>query len=129
MTNMSDWKEEYLAKKYAEYDDESNVAYKRKREKRSVKKSNHKHNYENCVVVDPDKPHSFYLVSRCSICGKRNYSVIKDKRVDRKFPHIKNYHSCAGEYESEYEDFKNWCRNNYEVYNIPDFDIWDTKYI
>lgn len=127
---MNDLKQEYLDAKYAEYDDESDVPYKHKRVKHHVKKSNHKHKYENVVVVDPDKKDSFNLMSRCFICGKIG-DVKKDNRIDKKFPHVRYGFLCgymAG-YESEYEDFVSWCKEHYDVIETPEFDMFRTKYI
>lgn len=128
----NDFYEQYLDKKYAEYDDESDVVYKKRRHvDKRVKKSNHKHEYENVVVIDPDKYDSFHLVSRCNICGKIG-EVQCDKRIEKKFPHV-SYKSwllgyIAG-FDNEYEDFIRWCKKHYTVYEIPDLNIWNTKYI
>ena len=128
----SDLKEEYLNKKYAEYDDESDLAYKkRKHIHKPIKKSNHKHMYENVVVVNPEKPDSFSLVGRCAVCGKVG-NVRRDKRLDKKFPHVSYTNYLLGitsRYDNEYEDFKKWCKQHYTVYEIENFDLWDCKYI
>lgn len=117
----SDLKEEYLSKKYAEYDDESDVAYKkRKHVHKSVKKSDHKHEYENVVVLNPENPDLFSLVGRCNICGKIGETQ-HDKRIDKRFPHVsyKGFSlSYPIEFENEYEDFKKWCKEHYTVYNV-----------
>lgn len=128
----SDIKEEYLNKKYAKYDDESDVVYKkRKHVNKPVKKSDHKHEYENVVVIDPRHNDLFYLVGRCKVCGKTS-NTVKDKRIERKFPNVR-YSSWWLGYlmgsQEDYEDFKKWCKEHYNVYKIEDFDLWENKYI
>lgn len=127
---MNDLKQEYLDAKYAMYDDESDTPYRHKRKKHGVKKSKHKHKYENCVIVDPTKDKSFYLVSVCKMCGKIG-DVQKDKRIDRKFPHVRYNNICsfASGHEDEFEEFKDWCKENYEVIEMPFDDLWRVKYI
>lgn len=130
---MSDLKQKYLDTKYAEYDDESDIPYKHKRVKHHTKKSNHKHEYENIVIVDTSNPDSFKLISRCTICGKVN-GAKKDERIEKKFPHI-TYAGmlwligCRLGYEEEYEEFKDWCKKHYTVIDAPEFDGFRTKYI
>lgn len=128
---MSDLKQKYLDAKYAEHDDESDVPYKHKSVKHPVKKSKHKHEYENCVIVDSNKPDSFHLISRCTICGKIS-DVKRDKRIDKKFPNVHYSFLCSyalGGSEEEYEEFKKWCKKNYTVIDAPEFDVFRTKYI
>lgn len=124
--------QKYLDAKYAEYDDESDVAYKkRKHVHKPIKKSDHKHMYENIVVLDPNNPKSFSLTSRCSVCGKVGV-VQSDKRIDKKFPNV-DYKTWLLGYRlgcnDEYEAFEDWCKKHYAVYDIPDFDTLSTKYI
>ena len=128
---MSDIKREYIEKKYAEYDDESDVPYKHCRSKRHApKKSKHKHEYENCVVVDPNRDDSFNLISTCKMCGKIG-DAQKDKRIDRKFPHVRYNRFCShvAGYEDEYNEFVEWCKENYEVIEMPLDYLWSIKYI
>lgn len=127
-----DLKEEYLNKKYAEYDDEADGRYMKKRHvQKPVKKSDHKHKYENVVVVDPNHSNSFGLVGRCSVCGKIG-NVQHDKRIDKKFPNV-NYTSWLLGYtlgfENEYEAFEDWCKKHYTVYEIEGFNLLDNKYL
>lgn len=116
--------QKYLDAKYAEYDDESDMAYKkRKHVHKPVKKSDHKHEYENVVVIYADKPDSFQLVGRCNVCGKIGKTQ-RDKRIDKKFPHV--YYRGFGighpiDCEDEYEAFKKWCKEHYTVYEVDDF--------
>lgn len=128
----SDLKKEYLDKKYAEYDDESDVMYKkRKHVHKTVKKSDHKHEYENVVVIDPTDKDSFNLVGRCKVCGKIGRPV-KDNRIDRKFPNVQYTSWYVGILlgnEEEYGDFEKWCKEHYTVYKIENFDLWENKYI
>lgn len=132
---MNDWKEEYLTKKYAEYDDESDVAYKkRKHVHKPVKKSNHRHEYENVIVTDPTKD-SFNLVSRCKVCGKID-DPVKDSRLERKFPNVRYSSMFIGhsvstkeEFDKMCEDFKKWCKEHYTVYEIEGFDPTKNKCI
>lgn len=127
----SDLKQEYLDAKYADYDDESDAPYHRKRKHSKPKKSNHKHEYVNMVVVNPEKKDDFHLVGACKQCGKIG-NVQTDKRIERKFPNIK-YKSYiiyyAVGHESEYDEFVKWCKDNYEVVEIDYDDMWDLKYI
>lgn len=132
----NDIKEEYLNKKYAEYDDESDMKYKkRKYVHKKVKKANHKHEYENVVVVDPAIKDSFYLIGRCPVCGKISEPV-KDSVLERKFPNIQ-YHmmfiafavDSDEEYKSKCEDFKNWCKEHYTVYEVDGFKPLFNKYL
>lgn len=127
---MNDLKQEYLDTKYAEYDDESDVPYKHKKKKHSVKKSKHKHEYENIVIVEPDRANSFHLASACKMCGKIGY-VQKDKHIDRKFPNVRYNTICsfASGHEDEFEEFKDWCKENYEVIEMPFDGLWRVKYI
>lgn len=127
---MSDLKQEYLNAKYAEYDDESDIPYKHKRKHYAPKKSKHKHEYENIAIVDPNNKDSFYLSSACKMCGKIG-DVQKDKRIDRKFPHVRynTFCSFASGHEDEYNDFVEWCKENYEVIEMPFDDLWRVKYI
>lgn len=116
--------QKYLDAKYAEYDDESDMAYKkRKHVHKPVKKSDHKHEYENVVVIYADKPDSFQLVGRCNVCGKIGKTQ-RDKRIDKKFPNV--YYrgfgiGCPIDCEDEYEAFKKWCKEHYTVYEVDDF--------
>lgn len=131
----SNIKEEYLSKKYAEYDDESDVMYKkRKHVHKKVKKSNHKHEYENVVVTDPSKD-SFWLVGRCKICGKIN-NPTRDSFLERKFQNITYSTMWIGyavhtmqEYEKECEDFEKRCKEHYTVYEVEGFDPLKNKYV
>lgn len=125
-----DFKQEYLDKKYAMHDDESDVTYRKSRHvKKSVKKSDHKHTYENVVVTDHNRPNGFFLVGRCSVCGKIGESQ-KDNRVTKKFANYGGmYLRGVWVNDDEYEVFKDWCKKNYPVYEIPDFNPWDYKYI
>lgn len=127
---MNDLKQEYLDTKYAEYDDESDVPYKHKKKKHSVKKSKHKHEYENIVIVEPDRANSFHLASACKMCGKIGY-VQKDKYIERKFPNVRYNNICsfASGHEDEFEEFKDWCKDNYEVIEMSFDDLWKVKYI
>lgn len=127
----SDLKQEYLDAKYADYDDESDVPYHRKRKHNKPKKSNHKHEYVNIAVVNPERKDYLHLFGACKQCGKIG-NVQTDKRIERKFPNIK-YKSyiisrVAG-HESEYDEFVKWCKDNYEVVEIDYDDMWDLKYI
>lgn len=127
---MNDLKQEYLDAKYAEHDDESDVPYKHKRKHNKPKKSKHKHEYKNIVVVDPDKKDSFSLASACQICGKIG-GVQKDKHIDRKFPHVRYNTFCSYTmgFKDEFEEFKDWCKNNYDVIDMSFDDWWKAKYI
>lgn len=127
-----DLKEEYLNKKYAEYDDESDGRYMKKRHvSKRVKKSDHRHEYENVVVIDPTVKDSFYLVGRCKVCGRMSHPV-KDIRIERKFPHSMYYTWHIGyvvSHEDEYEAFVKWCKEHYTVYEVENFSLWDNKYL
>lgn len=126
----TDLKQMYLDMKYAEYDDESDVPYHRRRERRKAQKSNHKHQYRNCVIIDPNEKDSFHLASYCVSCGKIG-EVRRDKHIDRKFPHV-NYeylYITANEYEAEYEDFVKWCKRNYDVFEVENYDPFKDKYV
>lgn len=128
-------KEEYLNKKYAEYDDESDVVYrKRKHVHKTVKKSDHKHEYENAVVIDPTED-SFWLVGRCKVCGKIS-NPIDDNSLKRKFPNVLCSTMWIGyvanteqECRKEREDFKEWCKEHYTVYEVDGFDPLKNKYV
>lgn len=128
----SDLKQEYLDAKYAAYDDESDAPYHRKRKHSKPKKSNHKHMYVNTVIVKPNEKDSFVLVGVCKQCGKIG-NVQTDKRIERKFPDVAYQWSFMSNYprgsEDEYEDFKKWCKDNYEVVEVDYDDFWDLKYI
>lgn len=127
-----DTRKEYLDAKYAKYDDESDAPYRRKKKHDKPKKSNHKHEYANTVLTHADKPDSFMLVSVCRQCGKIN-SVMTDKRIERKFPHIRYKNTLIGfptEYKEEYDEFVEWCKDNYETIEMDyDCDWWELKYI
>lgn len=128
----TDLKQEYLNKKYTEYDDESDAPYIHKRPNRRTKKSKHKHEYENCYIHDSSNPDSFGIfASRCKVCGKIG-DTQTDKRIERKFPHVSYKNSFAThsiEHEQEYEDFVKWFDKHYNTYDVPGFDICKTKYI
>ena len=126
----TDLKQIYLDMKYADYDDESDVPHRRKREKRKPQKSDHKHQYRNCVIIDTKKGDSFYLASYCVSCGKIG-DVKSDKHIDRKFPHVsyKSWLSCEAGHEDEYEDFKKWCKKNYNVFEVEGYDPFKDKYV
>ena len=128
---MNDLKQEYLDAKYADYDDESDAPYHRKRKHCKPKKSNHKHEYVNMVVVNPEKKDDFHLVGACKQCGKIG-SVQTDKRIERKFPNIKYKSYIISHvvgHENEYDEFVKWCKDNYDVVEVDYDDIWDLKYI
>lgn len=127
----SDLKQEYLDAKYADYDDESDVPYHRKRKHSKPKKSNHKHEYVNIAVVNPERKDYLHLFGACKQCGKIG-NVQTDKRIERKFPNIKYKSYIISRvvgHESEYDEFVKWCKDNYEVVEVDYDDIWDLKYI
>lgn len=127
----SDLKQEYLDAKYADYDDESDVLYHRKRKHNKPKKSNHKHEYVNIAVVNPERKDYLHLFGACKQCGKIG-NVQTDKRIERKFPNIKYKSYIISRvvgHESEYDEFVKWCKDNYEVVEVDYDDIWDLKYI
>jgi hypothetical protein len=126
----TDLKQDYLDMKYADYDDESDVPYRRKRERRKTQKSDHKHQYRNCVIVDPKEPKSFYLASYCVSCGKIG-DVKSDKHIERKFPHVsyKYWMSYEAGFEDEYEDFVKWCKKSYNVFEVENYDPFKDKYV
>lgn len=127
----SDLKQEYLDAKYADYDDESDVPYHRKRKHNKPKKSNHKHEYVNIAVVNPERKDYLHLFGACKQCGKIG-NVQTDKRIERKFPNIKYKSYIISRvvgHESEYDEFMKWCKDNYEVVEIDYDDMWDLKYI
>lgn len=127
----SDIKQEYLDAKYADYDDESDVPYHRKRKHNKPKKSNHKHEYVNIAVVNPERKDYLHLFGACKQCGKIG-NVQTDKRIERKFPNIKYKSYIISRvvgHESEYDEFVKWCKDNYEVVEVDYDDIWDLKYI
>lgn len=127
----SDLKQEYLDAKYADYDDESDVPYHRKRKHSKPKKSNHKHEYVNIAVVNPERKDYLHLFGACKQCGKIG-NVQTDKRIERKFPNIKYKSYIISRvvgHESEYDEFVKWCKDNYEVVEIDYDDMWDLKYI
>lgn len=127
----SDLKQEYFDAKYADYDDESDAPYHRKRKHNKPKKSNHKHEYVNIAVVNPERKDYLHLFGACKQCGKIG-NVQTDKRIERKFPNIKYKSYIISRvvgHESEYDEFVKWCKDNYEVVEIDYDDMWDLKYI
>ena len=127
----SDLKQEYLDAKYADYDDESDTPYHRKRKHNKPKKSNHKHEYVNIAFVNPERKDYLHLFGACKQCGKIG-NVQTDKRIERKFPNIKYKSYIISRvvgHESEYDEFVKWCKDNYEVVEIDYDDMWDLKYI
>lgn len=127
----SDLKQEYFDAKYADYDDESYAPYHRKRKHNKPKKSNHKHEYVNIAVVNPERKDYLHLFGACKQCGKIG-NVQTDKRIERKFPNIKYKSYIISRvvgHESEYDEFVKWCKDNYEVVEIDYDDMWDLKYI
>lgn len=130
----SEEKKWYLSKKYKEYDDESGVSYKHRRENRKHKKSKHKHEYENCVILDANSPHYFHLVGRCSICGKLSEARI-DNKLKKEFPSISKYDLLGLQvgfsigYADDFDKLKNWCEENYQVFEVDNFNFLKDKYI
>lgn len=128
------FKEEYLSKKYAAYDDESDAAYHRKKPKHKVKKSNHKHAYETCVIIDKTHPDMIHLVKRCSVCGKIDrYTSPINNKMKRKFPHVTYnsimFNEAKDGFESELEECIQWCKSHYPVYEMDQYDKWRDKYV
>lgn len=122
-----DYKEEYLNKKYAEHDDEQ-CRYKHKKKKTHVKKSKHKHDYVNCVVVSEGKE---YFVSRCSICGKLS-EFKHDDALSKMFPDLNRRYLVFFLYFNSFENseaVKEWCLENYQVFHVDNFDQFKDKYI
>ena len=127
----SDLKQEYLDAKYADYDDESDAPYHRKRKHCKPKKSNHKHEYVNIAVVNPERKDYLHLFGACKQCGKIG-NVQTDKRIERKFPNIKYKSYIISRvvgHENEYDEFVKWCKDNYDVVEVDYDDIWGLKYI
>lgn len=129
---MSWLKEDYLKDKYAYVDGEHEYPHKKTKNKHSIKKSKHKHEYENCVILTMYGDREiFQLCGVCKECGKIG-SVQKDKRVARKFPNVflASYPHCRVGCQSEYEEFKSWCKQNYRVIHADEsFDSMTDKYI
>lgn len=82
----SEWKESKLRYKYTELPDEPR--YKKKKSKKRVIKSNHKHHYENCLFktniysyVSGKKVPYMYGGVYCTICGKIGNITIGSKKV------------------------------------------------
>lgn len=89
------------------FDDEYIMPHKKKA-KKTVKKSNHKHLYEDCLLLCNK---TLYHAERCPICGKvGNYKIFETEPTERgylrvlssselyqKYKHLKIYDSKTGE--------------------------------
>lgn len=127
-----DLHEQYMNLKNDEvYDGESDIPYHRKHERCKPKKSDHKHKYRNVAVIDEETKTRLTLIGVCDICGKVG-NVQTDKRIERKFPNVK-YKSTFASYledsKDEYEEFVNWCKDNYDVFEVSYDDLCKLKYI
>lgn len=134
--SWSENRREYLDKKYEGYDDESDLSYTKGSQRQTPRKSNHKHEYKNCVLVYQEKrpnhaaPSGFelrdyhMLGSYCTICGKVG-------RFDEKVDSFGWWHQahCLSisdpsriTFDEMYEKYKKVL----PVFEIPS---WDCKYI
>lgn len=128
-------KEEDLKLKYAYIDGENDMAYVKRPKKKTPKKANHKHEYHNVIIeyVYPrnypihrmaGKP-AFALESYCGICGKLGCSPVCDEKAKKMFPNIKpghfGFYVTIHGHESESEEYREYCLNNYPHYVMPDY--------
>ena len=131
------------------YFEEYEVSSKKRKDSsksKSSRKSDHKHNYKNVLlIVDDDKgisifDHYPFLYPRCSVCGKLGYDVIEDeddisqiifKRSHTRFigfpiisiEILRSKKYLGDDYKYSYDDSKQFLEeimNHYKVYRITD---------
>lgn len=82
--------------------------YRKRRRKKTVKKSNHKHDYKPCLVY---MWKSIMRAERCEICGKINNEkffetepygshfrrMLSEKEIIEKYQHLKCYDKDTGQ--------------------------------
>lgn len=111
---------------------EENTKYKKKKRKKKIKKSNHKHDYQDCVVCDNK---NLYFISRCSICGKvGSFSDSGKEFLKNEFSYFKEWHLffnfCNLEkLLKEEKDFIEKTSKKIPIFYVESFDIFDTKYL
>ena len=81
---MSEWKKAAIEYKYAEIPEKPQ--YKKKKKKKKIKRSDHKHQYENCLyhISKFNKLNlgEYFIGTYCSICGRIDDISIKDISLD-----------------------------------------------
>ena len=138
---MDSYRETCLKHKYAEIPDEPR--HKTKRKKAKPKKANHKHTYQNCIILCQYPKYYFSMYSThspqvsfndtlheirasfCPICGKLNPSIIVTEEMKRLFPHIQVSYCPSGffyrKYEEEYKQFCSWYKQHYPTFIMMDY--------
>lgn len=124
-------KEEDLKLKYAYIDGESNPRYKKKAKKKTVRKADHKHEWNNCNIhtfyphnySNPNLARTEVIIhaSYCPICGKVNESIQEDQEFIAHAPdNLKpRYGLFWGIYirkpnaKTEIDEFWNWYESYY----------------
>lgn len=81
------------------YDDIPKYRKKKSSKSKSANKSNHKHQYEDCLLVDEEnRPHK---AQYCKICGKiNNVKVFETEREDGGFYRMLTYDEVFHKYKS-----------------------------
>lgn len=119
---------------YYSIEDEETSTYPKPAKKKTVKKSNHKHDYELCLVKAKSKESypSRMIVKRCKICGKISFDV-KSSTIKKLFPQynsknltfIGNFIVRDPEIAGEVEEYFKEKGSLYEIDEIN----YDLKYI
>lgn len=117
---MSWNKEEDLRLKYKFIDGEADLPHRKKAKRKPHKKSNHKHEYQNIVLVG--NGYEGY-VSFCTVCGKISEFRFSNE-IREHFPHIKPFLlgftlMRQGGTQEETDSFKYFCRTEFPTYHMP----------
>lgn len=116
---MFEWKEEALRYKYAPIPEEA-PRHVKKRGKKVPKKANHRHEYENCIIVGYSQLCSVpkdALASYCTICGKRG--DYHQDELSRKYGYtgyLDFIVACGGK-TAERAEFMHEARSTYRTFH------------
>ena len=121
--------EKDLQLKYQYVDGENPMPYKKFKKKKKYQKSNHKHDYQNCVIefTYPNNygipklngTKGYIFGSCCTVCGKISSPVITEE-IKKKFPLIRSGYIYAFPVSEEgckqKEEFNQWFYDHYPHY-------------
>lgn len=126
----SEWKQEYLDNKYSYVDGEQENRHKslKRKHKAKVPRSNHKHDYKNCIFVSNETVYSkrvtqYTLGSYCTICGKVGFYT-KDEhyiKAKKKNPNVSTFFWAHPSVKDKDKDNFSWAFDAYEIFECNPF--------
>lgn len=126
---MGTWKEENLKHKYAAIPEEP-PRHRKKKKKKVPKKSDHKHEYKNCIIWYrlPDNwtigrtedGWTGTFASYCPICGKLGWTQ-NDENLRKLCPHVYISNFFCTVNDKEKEDFEKYVAENYPTFLVEGY--------